>query len=356
MIQDGKIIPTIMKEFSMNEISIVDHPAQADAKIVLAKRSEDVEKRMALTTLTAGHAHLIVGMMASPDGLGELRAGQTSYADGHSHSWVMDDAGNIILADAEGHSHGLAVLVKADTLTEEQLASLETVPFEASKAAEAIGNSGETSMSDQNDQAVDPAVEALKSQLAKAERLASLNDAEKAHLNGLEDGEAFLALDADARAEELAKAADANAVVFKSLDGTEYRKNDDPRLIALAKASDAERAKREALEKAAAQADLEKRAGELALPGEGAPRVSLLKAVDLLPEAEKAAVLELLKAHADRLGEATKTLGTTETPADGDPIEAIAKRLREQDPNLTEAQSYVKALETPEGIAAYHRS
>ncbi len=348
----------IMKEFHLREISIVDKPAQASAKIVIAKRA--VEKRMALTTLTAGHAHLIVGVRAHEDSLAELVAGKTSYSDNHQHDWVQDDAGNIIIADVEGHSHGLSVLVKVDNLTEEQLASLETVPLEASMSAEAIGTSGETTMSDPNDQTAESVVneelETLKSQLATAERLAELNDADKAYLKGLseDDKATFIALDADGRQSELAKAADADAVVFTSEDGTEYRKSDDSRLINLAKASDKEKKKRQMLEEEAMKVDLEKRAAELPL-GKTAGVVSLVKAIDLLPTEEQGPALDLLKSHLGDLSKVTKSLGTTESSDDSvDPVDGIAKRLREADPSLTVEQAYSKALDTPEGQTAYN--
>jgi len=337
----------IMTEFRMDEISIVDNPAQKDAKVVLAKRAEAVQKRLALTTLTAGHSHLIVGIQASSDGLSEVKAGRTSYADGHEHSFVIDDAGNIIIADAEGHSHGLSVLVKADNLNEEQLASLETVPFEASETAEAIGTSGETTMSDQNKNVAETAaneeLETLKSDLAKAQRLAELNDAEKAYLKGLgEDAQTeFLTLDAEGRQSEIEKSTEENSVIFKSLNGTEYRKSDDPRLVELAKESDEEK---------------KKRAKELSIPGDESAKANLLKAIDTLPEGERAGALELLKANAERLSKAETTLGTTEAPADdsADPVDGIAKKLRDADPSLTPEQAYSKALSTPEGLAAHN--
>ena len=352
----------IMTEFRMDEISIVDNPAQKDAKVVLAKRAEAVQKRLALTTLTAGHSHLIVGIQASSDGLSEVKAGRTSYADGHEHSFVIDDAGNIIIADAEGHSHGLSVLVKADNLNEEQLASLETVPFEASETAEAIGTSGETTMSDQNKNVAETAaneeLETLKSDLAKAQRLAELNDAEKAYLKGLgEDAQTeFLTLDAEGRQSEIEKSTEENSVIFKSLNGTEYRKSDDPRLVELAKESDEEKKKRMKLEEKAEKSDLEKRAKELSIPGDESAKANLLKAIDTLPEGERAGALELLKANAERLSKAETTLGTTEAPADdsADPVDGIAKKLRDADPSLTPEQAYSKALSTPEGLAAHN--
>ena len=364
----------IMKEFSMHEISIVDSPAQVGAKAVIAKRKypEDkekkcdkpkAEKRMALTTAVAGHAHKIIQVAGGPEGLAELRSGQTSLAAGHVHDWVMDDAGNIIIADAEGHSHGLSVLVKADEHSDEDApAGLDRVSPEAGLAAEEIGNSGEDTMSEQNDAAVEntPAVtqeqldEAMK-RAERAERLAELNDVQKAHYNGLseEAQNEFLALDADGRDGEVAKAADSDPVVFESEDGEIYRKSDDPRLVKQAKQLEDERKRRRQMEEKAEKADLAKRASDLTIPGELGVKANLLKAVDTLPEADRGPVLEMLKANADRLEKATETLGTSEGGAPvADPIEPIAKRLREANPSLSPEQAYSAALDTPEGLEA----
>ena len=106
----------VMKEFAISEISLVDNPAQPQARIAILKRDEPMAKnRRALTTMTAGHAHSIILM----DGYSDIKAGRTSFAEmpqgadgGHSHDWVMDDAGNIIIAESHGHTHGVGVLVK----------------------------------------------------------------------------------------------------------------------------------------------------------------------------------------------------------------------------------------------------
>jgi hypothetical protein len=129
-----------VKKFRLDEISLVDRPAHAPARIAIMKREADtpvvesIQKKLAMTSLAAGHAHAVVMVRAAPDGLAELRAGQTSFVDGHAHDWVMDDAGNIIFADSEGHSHGLSILITKEQLDE--LAELEKREFSVEQRKE----------------------------------------------------------------------------------------------------------------------------------------------------------------------------------------------------------------------------
>jgi len=107
----------IMKEFHLAEISLVDSPAQEPARVAILKRDADVSKRLAITTMTAGHAHSIT--TTDPYG-GERRMGQTSYVDGHVHDFIVDEAGSFFVADAQGHNHGIAVLTKRKFSAEER--------------------------------------------------------------------------------------------------------------------------------------------------------------------------------------------------------------------------------------------
>lgn len=334
----------IMKEFRLDEISIVDHPAQQPARITLAKRG--VTKAVALTAANEGHAHAIV--------TADQKSGSTSYVDEHVHDWIIDDAGTISIADAAGHTHSIDRIVKG--LTEEQLAILVDNHKLASESADAIGKSGGKDMTDQNKQsaeelaAAQKEIQVLKAKLAKAE----LSAEEKELLKGMDEAgqEKFMAMDDAGRKAELAKAQDADPVVYETEDGLEIRKSAGDVVLSLAKKADEERKARQELEKQAAEADLAKRAGEMKLPGELDAKKALLKAVDSLDEGEKKAAMELLNTNTERLALATERVGTTKGD-DSDPIEGIAKRLREADPKLTKEQAYANALQTPEGMAAF---
>jgi hypothetical protein len=384
MIRDGKVVRTVMSKFRIDEISAVDRPAQVEAKAQILKRdkalaggrnatlnsvpSPEEEKRRrqqyskalthAVTTATAGHAHIIVGMQAGADGVAEKRSGVTSFADGHSHSWVMDDAGNIVIADEMGHTHGIAILVQKNEIDQGTLAALDELTEQvASETAETIGDSGE-SMSDQNDKAVDPAVQAQIEQLTKradrAEAVLALSADQFTFFKGLgsEAQEQFLSLDSEGRKAEIAKAQEADPVIYTSEDGEVFRKSDDQRLVKAVKQMDDERKRRKQMEERERMSGMRKRAEGLRLPGDDEAKFLLVKAVSGLTEDEQEKAFALLNANADRLAKALDTIGTSEQTVAEDPVQPIADQIRKAHPELTPEQAYSKALMTPEGARA----
>lgn len=103
----------IMRAFKINEISVVDKPAQPGALMSIMKRhsEEPITKGSVLTTNDEGHAHLIYCL--------EEGGGTTSYSQmpgedqGHSHPYVITDENEIIIGDAEGHSHKVKAFGKS---------------------------------------------------------------------------------------------------------------------------------------------------------------------------------------------------------------------------------------------------
>ena len=57
-------------KFRLDEVSLVDRPAHAPARIAIMKRAVDtptvepIQKKMAMTSLTAGHAHAVIMVTA----------------------------------------------------------------------------------------------------------------------------------------------------------------------------------------------------------------------------------------------------------------------------------------------------
>lgn len=215
-----------------------------------------------------------------------------------------------------------------------------------------------------------PTVETLTADLAKAnaraekaEALAGLTDVEKAHYNSLPEGDrdAFLKLDADGRKAEVEKAKADDPVIYKTLDGTEFRKSDDPRMITMAKRADeaekrekAEIEKRETLE-------LTKRAEvELAnLPGDVPVKIAVLKAVDSITDEDtRKKANEMLKAHNKAHRPAFAKFGTTQNNDIGDVtgrLDAMAKKYAE-DRKVPFAKAYDEVLKTDEGKALYEQT
>lgn len=130
----------VMKEFRIDEISLVDNPAQPKARIALMKR---LDASRALTTADAGHAHSIV----LSDGRADYKSGETSYeldSNGvhHSHPWMANEAGEVTIGMAAGHTHGVAMIAKSGDaeLTAEEV-TMEKRTFSA-KERERLAQEG----------------------------------------------------------------------------------------------------------------------------------------------------------------------------------------------------------------------
>lgn len=209
-------------------------------------------------------------------------------------------------------------------------------------------------------------VEQLTKRAERAERLASLSDVQKAHLNALpaEQQEPFLALEPKAREQivtaAVAKSADSNPIV-ETIDGEPFRKNDDPRMLKMAKQIQTERAERLKVEKQARSERLTKRAGEELnkLPGKDLAKVALLDVIEMhLPAEHQAEVAGLIKAANSGLAKAFETNGTREgVKVEGEAaavvIERVTKRLMTENPKLSKLQAMEKAADDPEVKAAY---
>jgi hypothetical protein len=334
-------------------------------------------KRALLTTPMDGHQHLLSDEVG-PDA--RTSAGTTSHdrgtnTDFHSHPWMIEaSSGAVVIGEAEGHTHQVLLTSQSGSppaildLSKQATAGAPD-PTAASTSsgvpADSVGTvHNEATMSKENDQTVDN--EAVAKQLVeitkraeRAESVSELNDAQRGIFKSLdaEGQDAFLALTPEQRIAEVAKAADANAVVHTDLDGVEYRKSDDPRLVQLAKRADGERTARLAGEVVAKAADLRKRAeGLVGIPGTIEVRMSILKGIDMLPEADQAPALEALQAQDAGLAEAFKRQGTAAVPSTVNELDTIAKKIRDADPSLSPEQAMAKALETPEGSEAYSKS
>ena len=271
----------IMQEFRINEISSVDSPAQEDARVAILKRDEPsakkhgVEKGMGdladlLTSEEEGHQHGI--SIGAYEGSVEIRV---MYSQGpeaeasHNHPVVRSPEGQYTLGMVAGHTHAI---------DQEAMSGALLAPVTKTEGGEPMTTQTGTQ----------PTVEELGAQLSRAHAVVALTGEERAHFEALpeEARTAFLAKSADDRKAEIGavtKAAqDANPVVFTAADGTEFRKSDDPRAIAMAKRLDATEQENAALKARDEQTTLEKRAeAELPhLPGDVKTRAAMLKAID----------------------------------------------------------------------------
>lgn len=180
-----------------------------------------------------------------------------------------------------------------------------------------------------------------------------------AKIDGAAAQDAFLAKTPAERSAEVAKAADADPIVYSAADGTTFRKSDDPRLVAMAKRAD-ESAKALADERVARTNDLLRKRAETEfpnLPGTVETKVALLKAVDAVEPAAKDEVLKILKASDAGLVEAMKRAGTSAAgPEAGSPeavIESLVKAHMEKNPSVTYAKAYTEVVSKGAGAEAY---
>ena len=369
----------IMQEFRINEISSVDSPAQEGARVAIMKRAEprennlpdgtyplalntavlenvvkrEIQKGMGdladlLTSEEEGHQHGI--SIRAYEGSVEIRV---MYSQGpeakasHDHPVVRSPEGQYPLGVVAGHTH-----------------AIDQAAMSGAVLALVTKTEGGEPMTTQTD--TQPTVEELRAQLARAHAVVALTGEERAHFEALpeEARTAFLAKSADDRMSEIGavtKAAqDANPVVFTAADGTEFRKSDDPRAIAMAKRLDATEQENAALKARDEQTTLEKRAeAELPhLPGDVKTRAAMLKAIDgIEDEAQREAALGALKAQNEAMSKAFQTYGHGGQPEPGSPddqLDKLAKVYAEKNGGTFEA-AYMKVADTPEGQALYQQ-
>ena len=210
----------------------------------------------------------------------------------------------------------------------------------------------------------------------RMEQLAGLSDAERAHYKSLK-GKAqdeFLAKSADERKAEvndvLAKAKEADPVVYKSATGTEYRKSDDPRLVEMAKRDDEREKDLAKMREEAANANFEKRATtEFAkFKGELDVKTALVKAIaGIKDDTLRSGVEAMLKAAHGAVQLTLKEIGSKKDDYSADDTDGDEKASAEQKlDRLAKARAaeknepYIKAyqavLNSDEGKALYAKS
>ncbi len=352
----------IMRTMTIKELSGVDFPAQVGARQTLLKRRIDPPKpgksfmekvndlsddekadlvkrgKAIMTTAADGHTHLI---MLEDFERNSLVSGTTSWQDDHSHPWIMLDDDTVLIGEVDDHSHE---------------------PDRQSKEA-----SGDTTMTPDEKAKLEKAEREAKANLKRAERaeaVAKFNDATKAYFETLDESaqDAFLAKSADDQSTEVSaytKAqADENPVVYKDGLGNEYRKNDDPRIVAMAKQGDEDRKELAKAREANERNELQKRADTICPNLKG--NAAALKAAEAIEdEAERDEAIASLKAASKALDPVFKSIGSsggvstsaTEGSAE-EQLEQMASDLAKKD-NIPHAEAYNKVLETPEGDALY---
>ena len=261
MVEKGKALrqgkKRRMTKFAIDEISAVDFPAQEPARAVITKRKD----------LGAGAA-------------------------GEDHSALLESFMALDTAQRNGAVIALAKALQIEFTEDGRVVDL------IEKAGDEPAVTGGNTMPDQTPEEV---IAGLQKDLERLTKVAELDDAQRAHFVSLGDdaSEQFLASSAEDRAVEVNKATAEDPIVYTDTDGSEYRKSDDSRIVALAKKAD------KAVQ-AAATAEALRRNSEFAkraedelsnLPGDTGHKALLIKAIEGIEDEDaRKAISEMLTA------------------------------------------------------------
>lgn len=350
--------------------------------------------------------------------------------EGHSHPWVMLEDGNVVIGEVDGHTHEPDVYSKAEfaaamrkargkdgfampdgsfpvrneTDLKNAIAAFEKAADKPAAAAhikrraEALDlagqlpsdgelathiakstadpsapTNGDTTMADEDLKKQLEAANAKATQLSKSmAALLALGADGIDYVNklGEQEREAFLGKSEDEQKAEIAKAQEAakdqNPVVYTASDGTEYRKNDDQRLVSMAKQRDEDRKELEKQRRQNEDLEFAKRAnaefGKLA--GEDRIKVAVLRAIEkgekIEDEKDREAAIAMLKGanEAVKLSEQVRGHGYGGSADDDESPEAqLEKKAREyaEKHSLEFAQAYAKFIDTQEGRELYEK-
>lgn len=209
-------------------------------------------------------------------------------------------------------------------------------------------------------------IQALEKKLKRAEALAALSDAEKAHMATLgDDAEAFLAKGADERLAIVKAATEEDPVVLVTAEGHEIRKSyadANPAVMSLAKTAQTALAEARQARTELTAADLEKRATEELdhVPGTLATKAAVLAAIDgMEDEAIRADALAMLKAQNAAMSGAFDTVGTeagsTSAEGAGGASEDLKKRAATlaKEQGISKEAAILEVVKDPDFAKAY---
>lgn len=246
-----------------------------------------------VTSVDEGHQHGIsVNIYDDQVSFFTSYAGQDREST-HDHQMVRNDDGSYSILENFGHTHDD---IEADQIMNiigqrmlEKEAAGEKMPEEghladllaAAKEGKVQPPEGDPEMADNKE------LDALKAQVATLTAVAALNGAHKTHYDTLDEAAKaeFLKMDADAKDASIkaaeAQKSEADPVVYKAADGTEFRKSDGDKAVEMAKRNDDLHKRVAKMEAREADTELTKRAEDLKfIPGDVDVRKAMIKALD----------------------------------------------------------------------------
>jgi Putative phage serine protease XkdF len=280
----------IGKKEPMGKCADCGEPMPVDAKMCpdcggkQATKRAPISKQAMLTTATDGHVH----MLDDSDNGGA--SGETDWrpmpdeVDGgfHSHPWVRSSDGTIVIGEAENHTHLVLTPDAIDEIVESNL------PPDDDEDDVGMGKRARksTPLGAARSVAVMPTEHELKiveltKRAERAEKLATLTDAHKAHYGKLpaDQRDAFVAKSTADRDAEIA--ATRGTEVYKSVRlGRTFYTTDDPLLAQMAKDADEQHIELAKSRLHALEVDLEKRATSALTHFEKSVAIDLVRAVE----------------------------------------------------------------------------
>lgn len=267
----------------------------------------------------------------------------------------------ISAVDRPAQAHATMVIMKRD--------DRETDPKGVALAKTSPADPGtqplEDDMADKTAAETSAEITKRDEQIAKLQAVVDLSPAHRAHYDTLSKSrqDDFLT-SSDAAKDALIKAADeANPVIFTAADGTEFRKNDDPRMVEMAKRWDADRAEVAKLRLDAEQSTFEKRADEVLglIPGDKVEKIAIVRRLSQIEDEEvRKKAFDLLEKANKVYKMALSTVGVTETTTPSDMGKASPRQLLDaaiaacaKEDGISIEKATSRVMETPEGQRLY---
>lgn len=340
----------VLKDIVIDEISAVDKPAQPGAVSTIMKRFDPKKEGLAKKNNPV-HKQDKKDLNNPLDSDGDRSMKKSLLASAALVAGVIGkfDDGNYSDADAleirkAAFEHGVQGLLP------------KTGPLSKMSSDEESQKMKDDAKKMKDDEDMDK----LKKSNDRLNAIIGLSAVEKAHFDTLDDDgkNSFLKMDASDRVDTIEKASAKDPVIFKSIDGMEFRKSDDPRLVQMAKSNDE---KTRELAKANAKAKtsaIEKRAAEFdKLPGSDAVKKSVIGAImDIDDEdIQKDAFAMLKAANSANDGDFKRQGGISKADvADANTrLEKMAKGLMAENDGMTFESAYTKAASSAEGRELY---
>ena len=283
------------------------------------------------------------------------------------HTFKIDE---ISAVDAPAQRGARAVIMKRDGGSDagETLDLFASTAGDMPPSREKADHEADIGKNDRVREMPDTIADDLSAELEKRDRriadlevILSMEPHVRAHYEKLSASKQreFLSLDDFARSDRVAKAAEADSVVYTADNGDEFRKSDDPRLVKMARERDEERRQAEKYRIEAERADLCKRANDElgSVPGSELAKSELIRTVDGIEDEEvRSEVGKILKACEKVFKMAMSTRGVSSgagvSESAQDQIDRGVRKIMDRD-GITESEAYSKYLSSPEGRRAY---